>query len=111
MPTSPLPDTNGRFPATTALALLSCLAGIAVLIFPTREDVHRLIETTTAPLAKQIHEHTALPTHPAQQRWSDTLENRLLTLDQRLEQLEIHLAELQAMVRARCQTAMIGGRL
>ena len=96
-------SNNNNFSVPTLFALFSCLAGVAILVFPTREDVHHLIETTVAPLAKEVHEHTALPTHPAQQRWSNTLENRLFALDQRLEQLEIHLAHLQAMIHAHRQ--------
>ena len=103
MSQSPRSNINSFSVTTSLFALVSCLAGVTILVFPTREDVHHLIETTVAPLAREVHEHTALPTHPAQQRWSNMLETRLFALDQRLEQLEIHLAHLQATVQVHSQ--------
>ncbi|MEM7495881.1 MAG: hypothetical protein AAF471_07120 [Myxococcota bacterium] len=83
------------------LALVTFSAGIAIVIFPTREDMHRHVAQSIQPLADQLNQHVALPTHPAQQRWNELLHARLLSLKKRLEQVEIRLAELKAVIEAR----------
>lgn len=92
------------------LALVTFLAGAAVVVFPTREDMHRHVAHSVRPVADHIHQHAALPTHPAQQRWSDVLHKTMLSLNQRLERLEVQLVRLQTALARKCPEHTRGDR-
>lgn len=106
-------EQTSRF-ATGAplLALVTFLVGTAIVIFPTREDMHRHVAQTLQPVADRIHQHAALPTHPAQQRWSDVLHKTMLAINQRLDRLEVQLARLQTTLdRKYPNQKPVGGEL
>lgn len=90
------------------LTLASFLSGLALVVFPTRDDMHHHISQAVQPVADHVNQHVALPTHPAQQRWSDVLRETIVSLNQRLERLEIQLARLQAALARKCFNSIQG---
>ncbi|MEM7589370.1 MAG: hypothetical protein AAF320_04365 [Myxococcota bacterium] len=99
MPMQPAPHTI-TLPSLMATAL--AMASLAAFVFPTKAAMHQHVDQSMQTLAHQLHEHKALPNHPAQQEWTRALHQRLTSVEHKLEQVQVQLATLQAMLTRHC---------
>ena len=90
------------------LATVLAMASLAVFVFPTKAAMHQHVDQSIQTLSHQLHEHKALPNHPAQQEWTRALHQRLTSVEQKLQQLQVQLATLQTMLTRHCHNTITG---
>ena len=81
---------------SSLLTALLAAASLAAFVFPTKAAMQQHVHQSITTLAHQLHEHKALPNHPAQKEWVQAFHNRLASMEHKLEQLQVQLARLQA---------------
>lgn len=94
--------THSSVTLPSLLAVALAAASLAVFVFPTKAAMQQHVHQSVNALAQQLHAHAALPDHPAQQQWTQTLHQRLAAVERKLEQVQVQLAALQATLTKHC---------
>ena len=85
-------------PLSSLLGLLAALGSVAMLMFPTKAYLHDYVLTSVRPVQHKLHDHIALPHHPAHADWSEALQVRLGSLEKKLSRLEKNVSALQVQL-------------
>ena len=91
-------------PALLAISL--AVSSLAAFVFSTKAHMQQHVDHSLQPISQKLHEHVALPNHPAQSDWTKTLHQRLFSLENKMEQLQVQLAIFQVTLTQHCDQCM-----